>query len=75
MQHHSTHVNGIDEEAQDQHSLEETFSQEQIDEEHFIDGVSVEDWILKTQEQAERDRSASIQSNHARRNGGVARGM
>ena len=76
MKHHSTHVNVNDEEAQDQHPLEETLNQEhRSDEEHFIDGVNVEDWILKTQEQAERDRYASSQSNHARRNEGGAGGM
>jgi hypothetical protein len=71
MQQHPADKSSDDEEAPPQYPLEESSSQQNKngDREHFIDGVSVERWILMTQEQAERNRvtnvaSASNQSNH-----------
>ena len=66
MKNHSTHKSSSDEKAppRGQYPLEETSYQNKNDDrKHFVDGVSVERWILKTQqEQAERDREANVSS-------------
>jgi hypothetical protein len=70
MQENPTHKSSSHEEAPPKYPLEETSSQQNKngDREHFIDGVSVERWILKTQEQAERDRVANVSSASSQRN-------
>ena len=71
MQHSPAAASRHDEEAPSQY-LEETSSHK--NDEHFIDGVSVEEWILKTQELAERSRHSSGSAscpNDGRRYGGV----
>jgi hypothetical protein len=60
MQHAPTYINRHDEEAPS-HYLDETSSHK--NDEHFIDGACVEDWILKTQEQAERNRDANVSAS------------
>jgi hypothetical protein len=73
MQHAPAAVSCHDEEAQSRY-LNETSSHK--NDEHFIDGVSVEDWILKTQEQAERNCQANVSAslqNDGRSNGGTYR--
>ena len=63
MQQHPTDQSSDDEEAPPQYPLEETSNQDKNNNrEDLIDGVSVERWIVKTQEKAERDRLANVSS-------------
>jgi hypothetical protein len=70
MQQHPTDQSSDDEEAPPQYHLEETSSQQNMndDREDFIDGVSVELWIVKTQEKAERNRLANVSSTASQSN-------